>query len=101
MNSMQPKKSNIRKIEIDKYGKFIVYGHNPWALIPTVPDKFIPAGWIITDAPTDNLGVAQRPHFYNSLIKITPQGAQIPVVFTGPKGYVMAEEIVSILNKKL
>lgn len=101
MNTMQTKKNNARKIEIKNYGKFLVYGYKPWALIKTVPDEHIPEGWIITDAPLDNLGVNIRPHYYNSLVRITDKGAQIPVVFTGETGYAMAEEICAILNKHL
>lgn len=96
---MQVKKTNKRKIEIDKYGKFEIYGYSPWHLIVVHDDRVNGSGWLITDAPIHQAEL--RPHMYNCLVKIMPNGAKVPVVFSGDKGYEIGSEIVFILNSKL
>ncbi len=85
---------NKRKIHIDKYGDFVVYGNNPWSLIPV--ETHAGHGLIISDAPFELLQA--NPLKCNSLYRLQTNGAIVPVLF---KNQEMAEELLFILNKKL
>lgn len=90
---------NKRTIQIEKYGKFEVYGHSPWYLLPVTKDQVGVDGLMMTDAPLDM--ASKTPLKFNSLIRVTDKGVKMPVVFSGPTGQEIAEEILFILNSKL
>lgn len=88
-----------RKIEIDKYGQFVIYGDSPWYLLPVTKLQVGADGLMLTNIdPKDMIYDVLK---YNCIWRLNNSGIELPVIFSGSKGMEMAEEIVFILNRKL